>query len=435
MKKRHYCSQQQSGYVLLLVMLLIGSLGLYLTYEVSTQKIKTQSWQLQKTATEMSYWMDTEYNYATDQGIISSQNGMNSFSLIDLITNNYLPYGQSRYATIPSASISQVSEFMCSPLPGITGSDGTLQLTPSNFNVTCPTSSHTYNDQHCSITPDTPAYYSCSTTMSKNTTQNIAKAQYYTNANNIAIGNLINTLSGLGLIIRTPGSSNPYVTPSSGPVGQMGVLPNNSIAQSLISLLPTSSFNLYATNSALVNGIGIGTYLYNTSGAPVIKNDRYSKIIDMGLVQAVNTTKPLPINTSTGACCGWNVDGTKTGSTLYDPNNPNCNNVTLPSASAAPPMCIQVDTTKFGPNGSVERCDRIDVLYTMFSDWQTTGTAVFWYLDYINTSIKTVGTHQEIYLSMHINDNAAGGYLYSHAFSAQSNYLAYLVRCTRNNIP
>ena len=41
MKKAPQTIQKQSGYILLLVMLLIGSLTLYLTYKMSTQKIKT----------------------------------------------------------------------------------------------------------------------------------------------------------------------------------------------------------------------------------------------------------------------------------------------------------------------------------------------------------------------------------------------------------
>ncbi len=424
-------SKHQCGYVLLIVMLLIGSLGLYLTYALSTQKIKTQSWQLQKTATEISYWMDTEYNYAADQGILLSNDSMNAFSLGDLISNNYLPYGQSRYVTFPSEIISEVSEFMCSPLPGITRSDGTLQYSSDNrTNLTCPelsdSSSVTYT-QHCGA-PYTPAYYSCSSTMSTNNTQSIAKAQYYINANYISLGNLDDIMAGIGLIIRTPGAANTFVDSST---GQTAYLPNNSLAQSLLSLLPTSSFALYLTDSSSVNGIGIGTYLFNSGALSAIKNDRYSKIIDMGLVQAVDPTKlPVNSNSKSNGCCGWSADGKKIITAVYT-GTTDCT-----TKGAAPPVCIQVDTTKFGPSGTVERCDRIDVLYTMFSDWQANNT--YWYLNYSNTFIKTVGNHQEIYLSIHSDTDvsASGHYIFSSSGkSAQRNYLAYLVRCTRNNIP
>lgn len=422
-----YRFKRQCGYALFMVMLLIVVVGLYLTYEISTKKIKDRSWELQKTATEISYWMDTEYNYAVDQGILSSQNGMNKFSLSDLITNNYLPYGQSRYVLKPSTS--QVSEFMCSPLPGMTGSDGALQLSPADTNPTCASAGGGgYPDQHCTTSgaPYTPADYSCSTTRFANTTDNIAKAQYYTNANNISLGNLIHVMAGIGLIIRTPGISNPYITYSG---GQMGSLPSNSLAQSLISLLPTSSFNMYATSSPQNSGIGIGSYIYDTSSGPsVVKNDRYSKIIDMGLVQAVGT------DTLPSSCYGWDItSGQKTGTGTYTGGASEGTN----NKPNDPPVCIQVDTTKYGPGGTVERCDRIDVLYTMFSDYQRTGSGAYWYLNYTNTKIKTVGKYQQIYLPIHADNNPSGGgvYLYSSGKPAQRNYLAYLVRCTRNNTP
>ena len=89
------CKAKEQGYVLLLMMLIMGSLGLYLSYQLSLQKIKSQSWQVQKTAAEIAYWMDIEYNYIIDNNIAytttAGQEARNAIKLPDLINNNYLP--------------------------------------------------------------------------------------------------------------------------------------------------------------------------------------------------------------------------------------------------------------------------------------------------------------------------------------------------------
>jgi hypothetical protein len=421
MKKIRQIPQKQSGYILFVIMLLIGSLGLYLTYQFGAQKIKTQSWQIQKTTTEITYWADIEKNYIADNNI-TTQDGLNGVQLNNIMSNNYLPYGQGQPVTFQSAGMTQVSEFLCSPLPGINSNEAPLTLSGNNF--TCPLSGGAvgYQPQHCAL--DTQAYYSCGSNTS------LAKAQYYANANYIGLGNTSNVLAGLGLIIRTPGAANSYVQYSG---GQMGTLPNNSTAQTLMSLLPTSAFNVYSTPTAEVSGIGIGTYLYqnspDTNTTPVIKNSRYSKIIDMGSVQAVDLTNP--------ECCGWNGN-VKGKAAPYNSggnkgNNNKCKSNSKSKNSTDPPNCIQINRDLFGPNGTVEQCSRIDVLYAMIDNYQPPKSP--WYIDYTKDRLTSTSanSYSQVFLSARSYTNKdinKPTYLENYG-DYKKNRFAYIVRCTR----
>lgn len=440
----------QSGYVLFLMMLLIGSLSLYLMYEMGTQKIKIQSWQVQKTATEMSYWMDIERNYVMDNGIntdtSAGQDQMNALTLPNMIANNYLPYGQYRPVTFQSSAIPQVSEFLCSPLPGVNADEGVLTYAGG---TTCPTTDVGYTAQHCSL--DTLAYYSCGNTMAdaSKLPVNMRKAQYYINTNYIALGNDSSILAGVGLILRTPGAANAYVTYSNNGGGIMGQLPQGSTAQSLMTLLPTSSFNVYTTTVPGVNDIGIASYVYTPLGSggsgssTVIKNDRYSKIIDMGLVQSTFTFS--------GTCCGWTGD--KKGSTGLYNGNQDKNGYNQPISdcktggsgslmknSSGPPTCIKINLKEYGPTGTIEKCNRIDVLYTPFDTAQKptkdSTSAGVWYMDYTpswggqdsNYSYVAPGT-KENYTSP--GGKPAAQYNFSDKKN-MNDFFIYFVRCTRN---
>ncbi len=437
MKTRHFFKTKQRGYILLMLMLLLGSLSLYLTLQFSIKKAKAQSWQVQKTATEMGYWLDVEYNYILDHPT-NDQNQLNNIQLIDIVQNNhYLPYGQPRPVTFPSpaviipggatsTTISQVSEFLCSSLPGINHDDYPLTNT-TTYNATCaiPVTSG-YPLVHCTL--DTPAYYACGDTMNAPATQYTSRAQYYVNANNISLGNYSSVGAAVGLIVRTPGTANPYVTSGTGPNSvSLATLPNNSAAQMLIPLLPSGAFNVYPTNNtnsvdgtSNVNGIGIAATIFQSiPHLPIRANTSYSKIIDMGTVQAVDLSQPLQ-------CHGWSGD-TKVGTGINGSNKNDPNE---------PPTCIQINTQEYGPSGTIEKCDRIDVLYTMQNVFQQNNN--YWYLDLTKMKSQFSADHvyKQIFLSIY--SSGASDYLTSRSngnkLNNAKNYLTYFVRCTRKNI-
>lgn len=462
MKKIQTCPENQSGYVLFLVMLLIGSLGLYLTYQFGSQKIKTQSWQVQKTATEISYWMDIERNYIMDNDLGTTTNAdrdqLNALTLPNMIANNYLPYGQYRPVTFQSPGLTQVSEFLCSPLPGVNADEGSLTLTGGSTTCAIATGAGSYTSQHCSL--DNTSYYSCGNAMTAaaNLPTTMRKAQYYINGNYISLGNYTGVLAGLGLILRTPGPANPLINYSStSGSGQMGQLPTGSTAQTLISLLPTSAFNVYSTTVAGVNDIGIGTYLLlpqssssgGTTGSTVIKNDRYSKIVDMGLVQAGYGT---PSNPSVN-CCGWNGDAKTNNTGLYNggmednSDTPqtltNCTeggkDGSLLKNSWGPATCIKINMKKYGPGGT-EGCKRVDILYTPFDTAQkpnssSVGSAT-WYMNYDIMWKAQDTTYNYIWLGAKNNfQYYSKGFFSNWLLSNKQNsntFFIYLVRCTRD---
>ena len=443
---------QHRGYALLFLMLILGSLGLYLSYKMSLTKMNTQSWQLDKTATEFSYWFDVEQNYQQDYAI-TNPTDLNNIQLSTLIQNHYLPYGTARTPTFASSgtpAVTAISEFQCSPLPGITQADGTLSDSGITDN-TCPIQTPTALVQ-CTL--NQPAYYSCLTNAA------VSQAQYYLNANHIALsgGTLRGTSTSsssapiaLGLIVRTPGFSNSLV--DLGASGRKGLLPNGSYAQSLITTLPSSSFNLYSTDSPEVNGIGIGSYLSidNTKKDPntIFANDRYSKIIDMGLIQSVN------LNTASSAkpCYGWDANGNKTGT-----NTSYTGSGSLTNGGTFPPTCIRINMLKYGPGGS-EKCARLDLFYTVYrnylqNDAKTSSWNGYQYGGYDSTSARlfsstdsvvttsSVSNYLDVYLGQTIQ-SATNYSSYSYSVSKvpptsdslpeEYNWLAYFIRCTRAN--
>ncbi|MCD6044973.1 MAG: hypothetical protein K0R48_136, partial [Gammaproteobacteria bacterium] len=257
--------QKNSGYVLLFLMLIIGSLSLYLSYQLSLKKINTQAWQVTKTATEFSYWFDIEKNYETDFSV-ATPTALNIITMNTLIsTQRYLPYGLARAPGIPSSgtpAVTAVSEFQCSSLPGITKAD---ELSDSGVSgstdYTCPANAS--STTNCKL--GQPAYYSCapSATAPSNSSAPTT-AQYYINANHIALGATSNNAPiGLGLIVRTSGPASANISLTGG--GTRGSLPNGSFAQSLVSSLPSASYNVYSTINSNVQGIGIGSYLITST--------------------------------------------------------------------------------------------------------------------------------------------------------------------------
>ncbi len=460
--KKERCSytairiRKDSGYVLLFLMLIIGSLGLYLSYQMSLTKMNTQSWQLTKTATEFSYWFDIEQNYEQDYSITTPA-ALNSIQLSTLIQNHYLPYGMARTPTFASngtPAITSVSEFQCSPLPGITPADGTLSDSDTQ-NFTCPAQT---SGPIVQCTLNQPAYYSCVTNSA------ISQAQYYVNANYIAFSgnntitgdNISRAPIGLGLIVRTPGFSNSFI--DLGANGSRGLLPNGSYAQSLITMLPLSSFNLYSTDNPQVKGIGIGSYLSidNSATNPTtpVANNRYSKIIDMGLVQSLdlNTIKTNPTcdpahNKYIGCpCFGWDNNGNKTKSAngSYD----NTGNPPTSGYNSFPPTCIRINMKKYGPGGS-EKCDRLDLFYTMYRNYLGSGDGPSRFFSNTDSLIttSTISTtdnpYLDIYLGQTIQDykmtspnsySRNGATVGKNKDPEQYNWQAYFLRCTRNNV-
>lgn len=456
MKRIYKNFHPQRGYVLLTVMLLIGTLSLYLMYQFGNTQTKNKSWQLQKTTTEIAYWMDIERNYIIDNSI-NTPDTFNNISLPTLVSNAYLPYGQYRNVVIKGntpqgTNLSQVSEFLCSPLPGVTTKDN-IQSLPSG-SASCP--SGTAN-AHCSL--DSPPYYACANSLSASGTEDLTKAQYYTNANYVAIGNYNPpTLAGVGLIVHTPGNAQATVTANS---NSLGILPNGSLAQSLMSLLPNSYFNVFPTNTSSINDIGIASYLSSTSSgnsSGIVANNRYSKIVDMGLVQSTYGTP------SASTCCGWSsTSDLKTGTYLYNGGglqnggnmlNPialqNCNsskNGPLLQNTSGPPTCIRINKNLFGPNGSKDGvgCARIDVLYTPYSTAQNPNAAssasAMWFMNdvsqrWVNQDNNYIYVSIGMYKYFSNNDTGSsrlnGQYVFSLGNNYQNDFFIYLVRCTRN---
>lgn len=441
--KKERCSytairiRKDSGYVLLFLMLIIGSLGLYLSYEMSLTKMNIQSWQLTKTASEFSYWFDIEQNYEQDN-LITTSSALNNIQLSTLILNHYLPYGMARTPTFNSSAVSSVSEFQCSPLPGITAAD--VNLSDSGIkNYTCPAPTSSTTIAQCTL--NQPAYYSCATNSA------ISQAQYYINADYIAFsGDNTSPQSssaapiGLGLIVRTPGFSNSFI--DLGANGSRGLLPNGSYAQSLITTLPSSSFNLYSTANPEVKGVGIGSYLSinNSATSPTtpIANNRYSKIIDMGLVQALDL-KPG----ASRVCWGWDNNGNKLGAnTSYTASGKY-----MANTGTFPPTCVRINMDKYGPKGS-EKCARLDLFYTMYrnyigdGDYNTT-SRFFSSTDSMVTTSTIGNNYLDIYLGQYFQDfNTLGLDHYSSNGQTpgdkktpeQYNWLIYFLRCTRNNV-
>ncbi len=436
---------KHNGYVLFFLMLIVGSLGLYLSYQMSLQKTNVQSWQLTKTATEVSYWFDTEQNYEQDYSIISGA-ALNNIQLNTLIQNHYLPYGVARTPTFASSgtpAVTSVSEFQCSPLPGITPADGTLSDS-GIINQTCPATTNGAIVQ-CSL--NQPAYYSCTTN------SGISKAQYYLNANYIALsGDNSSPVSssqapiGLGLIVRTPGFSSALI--SLGASGTRALLPNGSYAQSLITTLPSSSFNIYSTDNSEVKGIGIGSYLSVSNNAVnpniPVANNRYSKIIDMGLVQSLDLNK---IKTSTTCnssnktacpCFGWDNNGNKT---TVDGSYANNGGTPSGGYNSFPPTCIRINMAKYGPGGT-EKCARLDLFYTMYRNYLGGKANSHFYsnTDSLITTSTIGNNYVDIYLGQTIQNYSTLAYTYSQNGGTVSknkdpemyNWQEYILRCTRN---
>lgn len=432
-KKSHH------GYALFAVMLIIGVISLYLSYQLSLKNMNTQSWQLAKTTTEFSYWFDIEQNYEQDYSLSGNSAALNNMQLTTLIQNHYLPYGMARTPSFASSStpkVLAVSEFQCSPLPGINPTDDLLNTTSDN---TCPLQTSGVPGPLCAL--NEPAYYSCAT----NTVATMNQAQYYINANHIALGYDAANSLGLGLIIRTPGVTSSYV--NLGQSGSRALLPNGSFAQSLISVLPSSAFNLYSTNTVGVNGIGIGSYLGSngstSSSGTLQPNTRYSKIIDMGVVQVVDPTK------STLSCYGWDSNGNKTGvNGSYTGSGSSPTGGSDDWNNSFPPTCIRIDTTKYGPTGSVEKCTRLDLFYTMYrnylgdSNYDDTNSTRF----YSSTSSKIVpnGNYLDVYVAQSLQMvSPISPYRYTYTSNGstpgkdsdpeQYTWLVYFLRCTRTN--
>lgn len=427
---------KQRGYVLLLLMLGIGSLALYLSYQLSLQKMNTQSWQLAKTATEFSYWLDIEQNYEQDAAATLNTGdphaNYNSIQLLDLIQNkHYLPYGLARAPTFTSSTYNSVSEFLCSPLPGINKQDVPLAL--SGVSNTCPIQSigSTTLSVHCDLASTDTIYYSCA----NNATT--SQAQYYVNANYIALGNLLTSSTALGLILRTPGLAKDIVQLQQTGYASRGLLPNNSVAQSLMSTLPGSAFNVYTTQIAQVNGIGIGSYVSQSTSQQPQTNNRYSKIVDMGLVQAVKID-------DTGAnapkCYGWDANGNKIGvqnSYIGGSNDPG-------TGTRFPPTCIRIDTSKY------PLCKRIDVLYTMYRNSTKAASRPSQFYSYTDSYVQVSGTVRNVFLSQSFQTiPSSGGVKKPIQYTYTSNgdttttsgpnaydwtWLAYIVRCTQDNV-
>lgn len=418
---------KQRGYLLLLLMLGIGSLALYLNYQFSLKKMNMQSWQLAKTATEFSYWFDIEQNYEQDYAALLknpddqiTRNNYNNIQLSDLIKNkHYLPYGMARVPAFPNTAGDQVSEFLCSSLPGISAQNGMLSL--SGGDNTCPTNSGVL--QHCDLANTDKVYYACANNAS--TTQ----AQYYINANHISLGNNGTQRVGLGIILPTPGFSVESVNLQT--VGAArGILPNNTLAQSFVSTLPGAAFNVYTTQIPQVNAIGIASYLSQDLAQVWPPNNSYSKIVDMGLVQSVD----ISTLNDTSPCFGWDATtGNKIGT-----NGSYVGGSTAPSggsSNAFPPTCIRIDMKKY------PLCKQIDVLYTMYRNYTNSGDPSQFY-SYTDSYVQRGETEtvRNIFLSQSLQNLPAAtpaNYKYtqngSDSSKPQYTWLAYIVRCTQDN--
>ncbi len=364
----------QKGYVFLLLMLILGSLGLFLNYQLSVRAIRTQAWEIQKTATEMGYWLDIERNYLQDNDTVIPS----AISLTLLQQQYFLPYGLAEKNAFSLGT--PVSEFLCSALPGISPEDGNLTLSGTSVTTTC-------NNPSCALNN---LYYSCGITPTR--------AQYYTNTNYI---DLSPTAVGLGLIVRAP-----KTTAQS--------LGDNSTARNLIALLPTSNANIYTTGSTTVNGIGIGSYILTTTGTTILANNSYNKIIDMGLVQ---TSKPGSPDKN---CTGWN-GGVKSGSGYL-----NGDKTGKSKFNYEPPTCIRITP------GSHPNCKSFDVLYAMFrghTDANSTNSGQVGY-DIRDTVVRKNGSSFiDVYLTLDSeNRGADSGYQVTRTDHKDS-WLIYLVRC------
>ncbi len=399
----------QNGYILLSVMLLIGTLGIYLAYQFSIEKIANQSWAVQKAAIEISYWFDVEQNFGTDNPGFDVQR----LTLLHTQEGYYLPYGTANQSTFGGNTL---SEFNCSSLAGMTKQDLPLSLSGSNFTgINCVGAACALN----------PGYYSCGTS-------GIPKAQYYINVNYATLDYNPGGQSvpvGVGLMVRTPGANSKAPTE----------LPNNSIAQSLIPLLPYSAFNVYTTSTAQVSGIGIATYavIAPLGSTTIVANNLYSKIIDMGLVQPNIVTNGKVSNFQ---CQGVSSTGQKNGTSINvngNGNMVNCNkkkNQQKYNCGYEPPTCINIDKTN--PNG----CDTIDVLYTPYNLYHggtnglvgTDASAVFARPTKNGDSNHNANT-QAIFLGIYgVFYGMNGEHFLSNGTDYQSNYLAYVVRCTKH---
>jgi hypothetical protein len=376
---KRYPMKFQSGYILLSLMFIIGLIGIYLAAKLSVQNTKITAWEIQKSTTEMEYWFDIEQNYALDNG----SNSLSTITLPALQTYYYLPYGSAEKNTFNLST--NVSQFICSALPGITPQDGNLNLSGSSVTTTCPGAACALNN----------TYYSCG--------NNLPKAQYYVNTNYIA---LQPPSVGLGLMIRTPKMATQQT----------------STANHLMALLPTSSSNTYTTSASQeVNGIGIGTYAIPPSGTTYIANNTYSKIIDMGLVQAKNLN-----NTDSLNCYGWDNNGNKSGSG-------GLNGKKRDKYPDEPPTCIRVNLTKYQAS-----CNSIDLFYSLYRAHVNADTGNSGFVgfsiekSYVKPYSANGKTFKDIYLGTNIYDRGSkSGYQISQD-DARRNYLIYFVRCTRN---
>jgi hypothetical protein len=411
-------------------MLIIGSLGVFLSYQFFFDKLNTQSWQLAKTATEFSYWMDIEQNYEQDYANdLKTSTDFNNIKLADIINQRYLPYGMGRSPTFTNSSSDQVSEFLCSPLPGINTQNAVLTL--NGENQTCPAVSSSAA-AHCALSSTDKIYYSCA----NNKDATVSQAQYYVNANYVSIGNNPSQNIGLGLLLPTPGSAASVV--NLGATGTRGLLPNGSAAQYLMSTLPGAAFNVYTTQSPPVDVIGVASYLSSAAVTKKLQNNRYSKIIDMGLVQAVDLTK---VGSDT-PCYGWDASGKKTGvgSSYIVGTEP-------PDGTSFPPTCIRIDTSQY------TYCKQIDVLYTMyrnFIDNVPSENAPSQFYSYVNSYVQTDSSNNNIrnvFLSQSlqnvtgttVNSPVSGQYTSNGGGETTQNkqrdtWLAYIVRCTQDNV-
>ncbi len=369
----------QKGYALLILMLIIAGLGVYFAYQLSIKTLKTQAWQIQKTATEVGYWFDVEQNYLQDNGTSS----LSSISLSSLQQDYFLPYGLTEKNTFSLST--PISEFLCSALPGINTEDGNnLSLNGTSITTDCSGSNPACKGLNF-------AYYSCGTAP--------ARAQYYVNANYIYLNP---PAVGLGLIVRAPQTSNTQT------------LADNSMARHLISLLPTSNANIYNTGSSNVQGVGIGSYAIPPTGTTIVDNNRYNKIIDMGLVQTSDLN-----HTGSLRCVGW------TGSQKTGTGGLNGDNTNNKDYEYEPPTCIRI-TPKNHPT-----CKAFDILYAMYrshTDAESTNTGLVGFTNK-KTYVSKNGDYEDVYLSIFsVNRGGDSGYRVSRD-QHKDNWLIYLVRC------
>ena len=410
----------QNGYVLLSVMLLIGTLGIYLAYQFSIEKISNQSWAVQKAAIEISYWFDVEQNFGTDNPGFDVQR----LTLLHTQEGYYLPFGTGNQSTFGGNTL---SEFNCSSLAGMTKQDLPLSLSGGDFTgLNCVGAACTLN----------PGYYSCGTS-------DLPKAQYYINVNYATLdynpgGQSIPV--GVGLMVRTPGANSKAPTQ----------LPNNSTAHSLISLLPYSAFNMYTTSSAQVSGIGIATYavIAPVGSTIIVANNLYSKIIDMGLVQTNSVTDNKKVKNL--VCDGVNTVGQKTGTFINVNGNGTDNGVNCKKKQSTyncyyePPTCININTNNMKPidptHSDYLGCNSIDILYTPYNFYHGGGnglagidsSAVFARPTKKGDSNNS-SNNDAIFLGTYgVYYGASGNHFLFNQPNYQSNYLAYVVRCTKH---